>query len=53
MQIRRKMAALGLAVPLMLMGVACDDAPDNPTELDEDDDRFGPGDGVNEPGPLR
>ena len=38
---------------LMFAGVACDDAPEDPNRLDEDDGRFGPGDGVDEPGPLR
>ena len=50
---RRKLAVLGLALPLLLAGVACDDAPSNENQIDEDDGRFGPGDGVDEPGPLR
>lgn len=50
---RKKLAILGLALPLMLMGVACDDAPDNNQKIDEDDGRFGPGDGNDEIGPLR
>lgn len=53
MQIRRKLATLGLVLPLMLVGVACDDAPTDHNRIDEDDGRLGPGDGVDEPGPLR
>lgn len=52
-KMRRKLAVLGLALPLLLAGVACDDAPSNENQIDEDDGRFGPGDGVDEPGPLR
>jgi hypothetical protein len=51
--IRKKLAILGLALPLILVGVACDDAPSNNNKIDEDDGRFGPGDGVDEVGPLR
>ncbi len=50
---RKKLAILGLALPLMLMGVACDDGPENNQKIDEDDGRFGPGDGNDEIGPLR
>ena len=50
---KKKLAILGLALPLMLMGVACDDAPENNQKIDEDDRRFGPGDGHDEVGPLR
>lgn len=51
---RKKLALLGLALPLMLAGVACDDAPsDGGTSIDEDDHRLGPGDGVDEVGPGR
>lgn len=56
---RRKLAVLGIALPIMLLGIACDDAPkgscnnDHSTKVDEDDCKIGPGDGVNEPGPGR
>lgn len=50
--VRKIIAAFGIAT-VGLLGVACDDAPDNPNKIDEDDGRFGPGDGVNEPGPFR
>ena len=55
----RKMLAVALASSvLMLGGVACDDneaAKDNGTGgiIDDDDTNVGPGDGVDEPGPLR
>jgi len=51
--LRRKLAVLGLVVPLVFLGVACDDAPSDPTKIDEDDRRVGPGDGHDEIGPLR
>lgn len=50
---KKKLAILGLSLPLILVGVACDDAPERSDKIDEDDGRFGPGDGVDEPGPLR
>jgi len=50
---KKKLAILGLSLPLMLAGVACDDAPSDPTKMDEDDGRLGPGDGVDEIGPFR
>lgn len=34
-------------------GAACDDAPEDPTQIDEDDNRLGPGDGNDETGPGR
>lgn len=56
----KRSIAIGLAaVSLMLAGVACDDANKNGRHdcnsgsYDQDDCRIGPGDGVDEPGPLR
>lgn len=34
-------------------GSACDDAAEDPTQIDGDDDRLGPGDGNDETGPGR
>lgn len=34
-------------------GTACDDAAEDPTQIDEDDNRLGPGDGNDETGPGR
>lgn len=51
---KKKLAILGLSLPLMLAGVACDDAPsDGGRTVDEDDHRVGPGDGHDEIGPFR
>lgn len=50
--IRKLIAGFGVASLGMLM-VACDDAPNNPNKIDEDDGRFGPGDGNDEFGPGR
>ena len=50
----RRALALLLTGSLAVFGVgACDDAPEDPTEIDEDDDRLGPGDGNDETGPGR
>lgn len=50
---RRALAALLTGSLLVFGGVACDDAPEDNTELDEDDRRLGPGDGNDEVGPGR
>ena len=49
---RKVLTALAVT-GLMFTGVACDDAPEDPNRIDEDDGRVGPGDGVDEPGPGR
>jgi len=50
----RKVFAALAVTGLMFAGVACDDAPsDGGQTVDEDDNRVGPGDGVDEFGPGR
>ena len=49
----KKVIAALFAGAMLLTGVACDDAPSDPTKVDEDDRRIGPGDGVDEVGPFR
>ena len=50
----RRFVGIFLMASLSVFGVgACDDAPDDRTEIDEDDDRLGPGDGNDETGPGR
>lgn len=49
----RKVLTALMVASLGLVGIACDDAPDDRTKIDEDDRRVGPGDGVDEPGPGR
>ena len=50
----RRILGILLLSSVSVFGVAaCDDAPDDRTELDEDDDRLGPGDGNDETGPGR
>ena len=49
----RRLAAAFVATALALGAGACDDAAEDPTEIDEDDDRLGPGDGNDETGPGR
>lgn len=53
---RKKLLLLALAIPLALAGFACDDADNAGRDcgsVDSDDCQVGPGDGVDEPGPLR
>ncbi len=50
---RRLLAAVLVGSMAVAGGVACDDAPENQNQMDEDDGRTGPGDGVNEVGPGR
>ena len=50
----KKALSIGLlAAALAMGGAACDDAPDDRSQIDEDDRRLGPGDGVDETGPGR
>ena len=50
---RRFLGLLMIGSLAIFGGTACDDAPEDPTEIDEDDGRFGPGDGNDETGPGR
>ncbi|HVF32072.1 MAG TPA: hypothetical protein VM933_03445 [Acidimicrobiales bacterium] len=38
---------------LLFAGAACDDNTEDPSQIDEDDTNFGPGDGNDETGPGR
>ena len=50
----RRFIAAAVACTALAMGTgACDDATEDPTEIDEDDNRLGPGDGNDETGPGR
>lgn len=50
----RRFVSLLLAGTLVLFGVgACDDNTEDPSQIDEDDTNFGPGDGNDETGPGR
>jgi hypothetical protein len=49
----RRVLGLALLACAVLGGAACDDASEDPTQIDEDDQRFGPGDGNDETGPGR
>lgn len=51
--LRRVLAAVLTGSLLVFGGAACDDAPEDKTQLDEDDRRLGPGDGKDEVGPGR
>lgn len=52
--IMRRCLPLLVAVPLLVFGgSACDDNAEDPTQIDEDDTNFGPGDGNDETGPGR
>lgn len=49
----RKIMAAVVAGSMLLVGAACDDNDNNAQGIDEDDSRFGPGDGEDEVGPGR
>ena len=50
---KRTASLLMIGCLMVFGGVACDDAPDDRSQVDEDDRRLGPGDGVDETGPGR
>ena len=50
---RRLVGLLLTGTLLAFGGAACDDASEDPTQIDEDDNRLGPGDGNDETGPGR
>ena len=50
---RRVFGLLMIGAIAVFGGAACDDASEDPTQIDEDDSRLGPGDGNDETGPGR
>ena len=49
----RRVLGLLMIGSLTVFAGACDDASEDPTQIDEDDQRLGPGDGNDETGPGR
>lgn len=50
---RRLLSLLFAGSLLVFGGYACDDNTEDPSQIDEDDTNFGPGDGNDETGPGR